>query len=105
MDPVPETEIGFIEPSKTNFTIYSKSGCPNCTKVKNLLKEKKLIFTIIDCDDYLIEDKEIFLLFIEKYAEREYKTFPMVFENGKFIGGYNETLEKVNIILDFDISF
>ena len=28
-----------IEPAKKGFTIYSKSGCTNCTKVK-ILKKK-----------------------------------------------------------------
>ena len=32
------------EPLKTGFTVYSKSGCPNCTKVKKLLTEKRVFF-------------------------------------------------------------
>ena len=51
----------FEEPIKSGFTIYSKSGCINCSKVKSLLKEKKLIFSVIDCDEYIIENKEDFL--------------------------------------------
>ena len=37
------------EPFKTGFTVYSKSGCSNCTKVKKLLVEKKAFFVEIDC--------------------------------------------------------
>ena len=46
------------EPNKIGFTIYSKSGCINCNKVKVLLKEKKVLFSVIDCDEYIIENKE-----------------------------------------------
>ena len=53
------------------FTVYSKSGCNNCTKVKTLLKDKNLIFNIVECDDYLIEDKENFLLFIKELSDSE----------------------------------
>ena len=36
---------------------------------------------------------------------KEYKIFPMVFDNNKFIGGYTETVKYIDQILDFDISF
>ena len=29
------------EPNQGGFTIYSKSGCPNCTLVKKIIKEKQ----------------------------------------------------------------
>ena len=90
------------EPFKTGFTVYSKSGCPNCTKVKKLLIEKKVFFVDIDCDDYIIEDKENFLLFIKERANKEYKTFPMVFNDGNFVGGFTETQDYFNKLLSFD---
>ena len=93
------------EPLKTaGFTIYSKSGCYNCTKVKNLLIEMKAFFIVINCDEYLIEDKEEFLLFIQERANKECKSFPMVFNGSIFIGGFNETQDYVNKLLTFDES-
>jgi glutaredoxin len=77
-----------------------------CTKVKNLLKEKSLIFQVIDCDDYLIEDKEGFLSFIENNIGKSYKSFPIVFNDGKFIGGFQETNDYVQkILLEFEEMF
>jgi glutaredoxin len=87
----------FEEPSKTVFTIYSKSGCTFCTKVKKLLLEKNYAFDLIDCDDYLLEDKEGFLNFIKERAGKEYKTFPMVFRSGSFLGGFTETKKLIDI--------
>jgi len=92
----------FIEPIKTGFTIYSKSGCPNCLTTKNLLKENNLFFKQVNCDDYLLENKEIFLLFIQNYSTNECKTFPIVFHNGKFIGGYNDTIHYLDKLISFD---
>ena len=37
------------------FTIYTKSGCGNCIKVKTLLDENKIKYNKIECDEYLIE--------------------------------------------------
>jgi glutaredoxin len=95
----------FPTPEKNQFTIYSKSGCINCSKVKTLLKQKSLAFNIIDCDEFILENKEEFLTFIKEIIGKEYKMFPMVFDNNKFIGGYNETVSYLDKLLDFDISF
>jgi len=92
----------FEQPSK-GFTIYSKSGCTFCVKVKSLLKEKSLIFNVIDCDEYLIEDKPAFLEFIKQLAGKEVNIFPMIFFDGKFIGGYNETKDYLDkTLLSFE---
>lgn len=99
----------FPIPEKEQFTIYSKSGCINCTKVKALLKEKHLEFNIIDCDEFILENREEFLVFIQMLASREYRLFPIVFHNKLFIGGYAETLKYVTNLqeknLDFNESF
>jgi len=95
----------FIEPSKTGFTIYSKCGCINCNKVKMLIKEtsKDVAVLIVECDDYIIEEKENFLLFIKNIVNQDCKQFPMVFYDGVFVGGYNETKNFINKeFLNFD---
>jgi len=96
----------FTEPLEVGFTIYSKSGCQNCNKVKTLLKENNQQFIIVDCDDYIIEDKENFLLFIKERAEKEYNMFPMVFYNRLFVGGYTETKKYIEKeFVNFDDNF
>ena len=87
----------FEEPSTTVYTVYSKSGCTFCTKVKKLLLEKKFAFDFIDCDEYLLEDKEGFLKFIQEKAGVEYRTFPIVFRAGYFVGGFAETKKLIDI--------
>lgn len=74
------------------WIVYTKSNCVFCLKVKELLENEPII-TIINCDNWLKhkEKKEIFLDSIKDIIGYEYKTFPMVFLNKKFIGGYIET--------------
>ena len=93
--------MDIFAPLDTGFTVYSKSGCYNCTKVKQLLRDKGSFFLEIDCDEFLIEDKEGFLLFIKERANKEYRTFPMVFYEGKFIGGFAETQHHFDNLLYF----
>jgi glutaredoxin len=81
----------YIEPALNNYTIYTKSGCSNCTKVKKFIESENEKPLIIDCDEWLIEDKPAFLEFIREKAGKECKTFPMVFYNKEFIGGFDET--------------
>ena len=83
--------MDYILPNSNGYTIYSKSGCPFCTKVKKLLVDVMPAALIIDCDEYLITDKEDFLEFIKQMAGKKHKTFPMIFHNGDFIGGFTET--------------
>jgi glutaredoxin len=79
-------------PNENEYTIYTKSGCTYCDNAKKLLeKEKK---TIINCDDYLLKNKELFLFFIKNLNNGiEHKTFPIIFYKKTFIGGYNELNE------------
>lgn len=94
------------EPHLKGFTVYSKSGCPNCTSSKKLIKDKFFSLTEINCDEYLLEDKENFLAFIESKAKKSVKTFPMIFYEGKFIGGYYETIDVIDkLLLSFESNF
>ena len=97
----------FKKPSEaTQYTVYSKSGCPNCKKVKELLKTKNLLFTIIDCDDYLLDNKESFLLFIQDLTSQEWKTFPIVFnKDSRLIGGFLDTREYLENLSDQQLDF
>jgi glutaredoxin len=95
----------FPLPKANNFTIYSKSGCLNCNNVKKLFKDRQISYTIIDCDEFLFDDKDNFLNFIKEIAGLECKIFPMVFYGKRFIGGFLETMSYLDKMLDFDSEF
>jgi glutaredoxin 3 len=81
----------FPAPQSTGYTIYTKTDCSYCTKVKILLEELGHTYTAVNCDEYLAE-KEAFLTFIRGIAAKEHKTFPIIFFDGKYIGGYDDTM-------------
>jgi glutaredoxin len=83
------------QPLVSGFTVYSKSDCSYCDKVKKLLEEGKTEVKLVNCDEFLLADKPAFLKEIETLAKKEHKTFPMVFLNGQFLGGFTETLKVV----------
>lgn len=85
----------FPSPFPSGYTIYSKSKCDYCVQVKTIIQKNHFSFEEINCDDYLLERKEEFLSFIHGLAQKEYRTFPMVFYNGQFVGGFNETKTHV----------
>jgi len=93
------------EPIKGEFTVYSKSGCPNCLKVKTLLKNKNVKFTVVDCDEFILENKEQFLQIMYTHIGKEYNMFPMVFDGKTFIGGLSETNKYIELLLAFDLTF
>jgi glutaredoxin len=102
---IDKTTLNILKPKSNEFTIYSKSGCKNCLLAKNYLKEKKLLFKIIDCDEYLIDDKDRFLNFIEELSGKEWKTFPMIFDGDNFVGGLKDLEPYIEKILDFNLYF
>jgi len=85
--------ITILNPDNSNaWIIYTKSNCSFCYKVKELLENEPII-TIVNCDELLknIGKKDKFLTLIKDIVGCEWRTFPMVFLNNKFIGGYTET--------------
>ena len=91
--------MGFVSPKKNNdklFTVYTKSKCIFCAKAKHLLKERGYNPEYVDCDEYLQDEdiKEKFIAFINRKMSKtmlnEHRTFPMIFYQDRFIGGYHD---------------
>lgn len=82
--------MSFPTPSESGYTIYSKSGCRYCEKAKKILTDYD--FSIYMCDSYLRNDREGFLDFIKQKAGKEHETFPIIFKDSKYIGGYSDLL-------------
>ena len=79
----------------SQYVVYTKSGCGYCDNVKTLLKDVTPTPQFILCDSRLkTEDsKNAFLGEMASKIGWQHKTFPMVFLNGQFVGGYAETLQ------------
>jgi len=85
-------KVGRYEKFKyAKWFIFTTEGCSSCTKAKNLLESYHIKYSTQRVDSY--NDKKIYEL-IDPYTKK-YKFFPVIFNNGKFIGGYTDLKEKI----------
>ena len=92
--------MSFPKPIESGYTIYSKSDCSYCVKAKMLLADYDL--TIYNCDSYLATDKEEFLDYIKKISGKEHRTFPIIFKDSNYVGGYSDLLTLLKEIFAND---
>jgi glutaredoxin 3 len=79
-----------IEP----FTIYTKSGCPNCVTAKNLMNTLDIKYLEID-----IETGDRFANFVANYPDA--KQMPQIFIGDQRVGGLaglQAALKKLGMI-------
>jgi glutaredoxin 3 len=68
------------------FTIYTKIGCPYCTKVKSVLQLAELQYVELELGrDYQRSE------FYDKFGQGS--TFPQVIHDEKKLGGCQETVK------------
>jgi len=80
------------------YIIYTKSGCPNCDRVKHLLSKEPYQRIYINCDELLSTDREAFIKSMREKTgiqEPEKIYFPLVFQDNFYIGGYDELLHHL----------
>lgn len=84
-----------FEPIPTEgWFVLKKSKCSFCDKLADLFATHK-IEGHVRLTDHLLSNsahREALLEWIETSIGRPYKTFPMVWFNGHFVGGYTDTL-------------
>ena len=98
--------MDFALPTPGKYAIYTKSGCAFCNKAKSLLQQKLIAFEQIDCDEYLLINRDSFLSFISVIANKDYRTFPMVFDpSGNFVGGFTDVKALLDKQLEFGEDF
>ena len=77
---------GIISPFFMTFTVYSKDGCPYCSKVQQVLQLAELKHVVYKLNiDYTRQE------FYHKFGVGS--TFPQVVLNNEHIGGCMETVK------------
>lgn len=66
--------------------VVTRVACPYCDKAKDALKSREIDFLEMAVEKYPELAKEITM-------KEKHKTFPMVYLDGKFVGGCEELLE------------
>jgi glutaredoxin len=89
-----------ITPPCENITVYTKSNCIYCTKVKELLPDAQIVLA----DVYLKKNRQNFLNYIASISGKKPNTFPMVFWHKRFIGGYDDTKQYVDELNTFSLN-
>lgn len=91
----------YKKPTNTDYTIYSISNCKYCVMAKEHLGRASVASgakspVIINCDKFIgsCRERDNFYNFMRQYTVIPYIHFPMIFKDGKFIGGLKELLEK-----------
>ncbi len=95
-------------PNPQKIVVYSKSGCPNCDKVKMLLTDYadegvicgKDVETV-NCDPYLQSNREKLVQAFSELIGHDTWRFPLVFAFGKYVGGFKETVRFCDSLSDF----
>ena len=93
-----------VGPPTSQITILGKPGCPDCVKCKQTMESIwNLDATYLDCGVFY-ETEETKLMFREKMRKyvQEPLSFPFVFVNNMYIGGYSALIEYVTKIADDD---
>ena len=78
-----------------NFTVYSKDGCPDCTRIKQILDLCQFKY-----QEYKLDEHFDRFAFYEEFGGGS--TFPQVLLNNKKLGGCTDTVKylKEHNLLD-----
>lgn len=89
-----------INSNPNTWLIFGLNDCKYCKNAVTYSTEKNLQFKYYSVDNYY----DYFLNILKKLSELKpylqidpnHQTFPAIFYNGKFIGGYSELVAKLN---------
>ena len=70
----------------SEWFLVTKNSCGYCAKAKSLLKEFNIKFTELEASNITLG----LIYHVTDQLTNDYKYFPMIFHNSKFIGGFNE---------------
>jgi glutaredoxin 3 len=75
---------------KDTWTIYGASYCSFCNNARQLAQKHNLKFMYINTENYAKSRQDL------KIMTEEYRTIPVIYHEGKFIGGFTELKYHLN---------
>lgn len=76
-----------IENNDGVFVIFTKTGCMNCKTLKKVLELNNYMTLMVNCDDYLIDDRDGFIEVMKNQIKNDIERifFPIVFYDGVYV--------------------
>ncbi len=74
--------------------IFTMKGCNYCEFAKKLLDERNIKYQTTEIND---SNKDKIYSYTDPYTKK-YRYFPMIFNNGKFVGGFGELKKMIKAI-------
>jgi glutaredoxin len=87
MDSVEKLIMENIDNRQGIFTILTKTGCNNCKTLKKILELNNYMTLMVNCDEYLINDRDSFIKAIREQIQSDVEKifFPIVFYDGVYV--------------------
>lgn len=87
-----------VQANPGTYVIFFIYGCPYCEKALSLLRNSNVVYKGYNINE-IKGGMEYLLMILNKHKDQLYfdpshKTKPIIFYNGKFIGGFSE-LSKI----------
>ena len=84
---------------KTKYDIIILENCPFCNDLVDMFRKNKVKYNHIEIkrDEYEEEKKTICKKIINDKFSKEHNTFPMIFHNGKFLGGLDKMKKTLSV--------
>jgi ribonucleoside-diphosphate reductase alpha subunit len=95
-----------VEPPNTDYIqtveVFGRSGCSYCLLAKNILDKNSISYTYTLLDDDVERNEFYDKITKEEQLEDRINTVPQVFINGTRVGGYNELVNRLRPVYNYD---
>ena len=82
------------KPNETEWVIYTKAGCPYCSKAMELLKSQNSSAQVTKFEMTSSNKQSVYTL-IDSLTS-SYRYYPIIFHKGKFVGGFSDLKKYLN---------
>lgn len=79
---------------ENTFVVFSKPGCPNCTRAKDMIRDNGYKFVLHDCAEWLLSNRDELFAKIrtlsnnaESFSDGKLH-FPIIFHENTFVGSF-----------------
>lgn len=88
---------------RDGYTVLTKQNCKWCEKIKKLLPDA--CYILCEVPPAPSQERDAFFKEVDALSRTKPRTFPMVFYNKVYIGGYAATKNKLEFDLMLDSAY